>query len=264
MSTRKSARGAWVVTGAGSGFGRELASLLASRGHSLSLWDRDGAGLEETRSRAKGAAKIHLATVDVTDAEAVRAAVREARAELGTLAHVIHCAGILRVGSAVDMSHDDYRAMMEVNYLGSVHVALALVDDLRRAASPDARSNLVLVSSIAGLRAAPELAGYSATKFAVLGFAQALRDELSSTGVDVRVLCPPPGDTPMVRNLPYRPKIYDLAPPVSARLVAERALAALESDDFVLLVDARSRAYSAASRLWPRVLDFIVQRATRT
>lgn len=263
MSTRKRARGAWVITGAGSGFGRELAILLASRGHSLSLWDRDRSGLEETRSRASGAAQVHPAAVDVTDADAVRAAVQQARAELGTLAHLIHCAGILRVGPAVGMSAADYRAMMEVNYLGSVNVALAMVDELRRAASTDARSHLVLVSSIAGLRAAPELAGYSASKFAVLGFAQALRDELSGTGVDVRVLCPPPGDTPMVRNLPYRPKIYDLAPPVSANLVAQRALDSLDGDDFVLLLDTRSRAYSAASRLWPRVLDFIVQRATR-
>lgn len=263
MSTRKRAKGAWVVTGAGSGFGRELARQLAARGHALSLWDRDAAGLAETRELVRGS-RAHLANVDVRDPEAVRAAVREARAELGTLAHVVHCAGILRVGAAVDMAADDYRALMEVNYLGSVHVALALSDELRRAASDGGRAHLVLVSSIAGLRAAPELAGYSASKFAVFGFAQALRDELSRTGVDVRVLCPPPGDTPMVRNLPYQPKIYELAPPMNAELVVEKALAALEGDDFVLLVDARSRAYSAFSRLWPRALDFVVKRATRS
>jgi len=263
MSTRKSAKGAWVVTGAGSGFGREIARQLASRGHALSLWDRDAEGLAETRELLRGA-RAHLATVDVKDLEAVRATVRDARAEVGMLAHVVHCAGILRIGAAVDMSASDYRALIEVNYLGSVHVALALADELQQAASHGGRSNLVLVSSIAGLRAAPELAGYSASKFAVLGFAQALRDELSGTGVYVRVLCPPPGDTPMVRNLPYLPKIYELAPPMSAKVVAARALAALERDDFVLLVDARSRAYSAFSRLWPSALDFIVKRATRS
>lgn len=251
------------MTGAGSGFGRELARQLAARGESLSLWDRDAAGLGKTRELLRGAKGVHLTTVDVTDPEAVQNAVESARAEVGPIAHAIHCAGILRVGAAAEMSPADYRAMMDVNYLGSVHVALALLDDLKRAARSGGRAQLVLVSSIAGFRAAPELAGYSASKFAVLGFAQALRDELLGTGVDVRVLCPPPGDTPMVRNLPYQPKIYELAPPLPAEAVVEGALKALDTKDFILLVDARSRAYSLANRLVPSVLDFILRRATR-
>lgn len=263
MSTRERAKGAWVITGAGSGFGREMARQLAQRGESLSLWDRDREGLESTRELLGERARVHLAEVDVTKAEAVREAVGQAKDALGKLAHLVHCAGILRVGEAIAMEPSDYRAMMDVNYLGSVHVALALVPELKSAATRGSRSHLVLVSSIAGLRAAPELAGYSASKFAVLGFAQALRDELAKTGVDVRVLCPPPGDTPMVRNLPYQPKIYELAPPMSAEAVVKGALRALDSEDFVLLLDARSRAYSLVSRLWPGALDFIVRRVGR-
>lgn len=262
MSKRGRAQGSWVITGAGSGFGRELAIQLAERGESLSLWDRNLEGLEQTRALIGERARCHLIEVDVSSAEAVNEAASRTRGELGPIAHAIHSAGILRVGDASRMEASDYRAMMDVNYLGSVHVALALVDDLRRTSQFGGRSHLVLVSSIAGLRAAPELAGYSASKFAVLGFAQALRDELSATNIDIRVLCPPPGDTPMVRNLPFMPKIYELAPPMSAEVVAREALRALERDDFIVLVDARSRLYSAANRLWPGALDFIIRRVT--
>lgn len=264
MSNVERAKGAWIVTGAGSGFGREMARRLSARGEALSLWDRDAKGLEGTRALLRANERAHLAVVDVREPDEVRNAVEEARAALGPLAHAVHCAGILRIGAAATMEPREYRAMIEVNYLGSVHVTLALLDDLKRAAANGKRAQLVLVSSIAGLRAAPELAGYSASKFAVLGFAQALRDELASTSVDIRVLCPPPGDTPMVQNLPYTPKVYELAPPLSAEAVVEGALSALDGDDFVMLVDTRSRAYSMANRLIPRLLDRIIHRSYRS
>src|SRR5688500_13296677 len=116
---RKKADGAWLVTGAASGFGRALATKLAARGEKLVLWDRNAAGVEETRATIGGPA--HVEAVDVTDPEAVRAAADRSRDALAPIAHVVHCAGVLAVGRAEDVSPADYRRMIEVNYLGSVH-----------------------------------------------------------------------------------------------------------------------------------------------
>lgn len=249
------AEGAWLVTGAASGFGRTFARTIAAHGASVALWDRDAGGLEETR-RSIGAG-AHVEVVDVTDPDAVREAMERSAAALGSLAHVFHSAGVLAVGPAEQVAAADYRRMIEVNYLGSVHVALSALPHLRRASG---RATLVLVASVAGLRGLPQLAGYSGSKFAVLGFAQALSDELAGTNVAVKVLCPPPGDTPMVRALPERPPIYKLSPLFSAEAVVDAALADLDRPGLVSLVDLRSKALWRAARLAPRLVDAIVRR----
>lgn len=249
--------GAWLVTGAASGFGRTFAQRIASRGASVALWDRDGAGLEETRAML-GPDRVHLEAVDVTDPTAVQGAMERSASALGSIAHVFNSAGVLAVGPAEEVSAHDYRRMIEVNYLGSVHVALAALPELRRASG---RAHLVLVASVAGLRGFPQLAGYSASKFAVLGFAQALADELAGTNVAVKVLCPPPGDTPMVRALERVPPIYKLSPLFSADAVVDAALRELDRPGLVSLVDLRSKALWRAARLAPRLLDAVVRRA---
>lgn len=251
-----------MITGAASGFGRQFARRLAERGEAVALWDRDAAGLAET-AKLLGGARATSCTVDVTDPESVRAAVVASREALGALAHVVHCAGILRVGPAVEMSPADYRLMMDVNVLGSIHVACALVPELQAAAAAGGRATLLLVASVAGLRGFPELAGYSASKHAVVGFGRALRDELAGKRVDVRVLCPPTGDTPMVHNLPYRPKIYDLSPALSAETIVSATLAGLERPGFLVLVDARTKLLWKVGQLAPGLIDGMVRRATR-
>src|SRR5690606_33214297 len=138
------------------------------------------------------------------------------------------------VGPFEEVAPADYRRMIEVNYLGSVHVALAALPALR-AASASGRATLTFVASIAGLRGFPQLAGYAASKFAVLGLAQALADELAGTNVAIKVLCPPPGDTPMVRNLPSLPPVYKLSPLFSANEIAGAALRELDRPGLVAL-----------------------------
>jgi NAD(P)-dependent dehydrogenase (short-subunit alcohol dehydrogenase family) len=197
----------------------------------------------------------------VTDAEAVRRAAAETRAQLGRVAHVVHCAGVLRVGPVSALDAADHALMIRVNYLGSVHVAQALLPQLREAT--DGRATLLLTASVAGLRGFPELAGYSASKFAVVGFAQALRDELAGGRVDVKVLCPPPGDTPMVRALPKLPPIYKLSKMYSAEEIVGAALKQLERRGWLMLVDPGSRALHAIDGVFPALVDRIVRFAGR-
>ena len=256
------AKGAWVVTGAASGFGRELARQLAARGESLALWDRDASGLEATRAQL-GDARVETSVVDVTDPASVRDAAAKSRETLGPLAHVVNSAGVLRVGRFEDVSAADHALMMQVNYLGSVHVAQAMLPHLREASDASHRSVLLLIASVAGLRGFPELAGYSASKFAVVGFAQAVRDELAKEAIDVRVLCPPPGDTPMVQELAHRPAVYDLSRLYTAEEVVSAALKGIEKRRFLLFVDTGSQSLHRVGRVAPGLVDYIVRRAGR-
>ncbi len=246
-----------MLTGAASGFGRAVARALAERGEALALLDRDARGLEETRAMLR-TERVHLETVDVTDADAVKSAIDRSAEELGTIAHVFHSAGVLAVGKAEDVALADYRRMMEVNYLGSVHVVLAALPHLKRAAE-EGRSTLTLVSSVAGLRGFPQLAGYCASKHAVIGFAQALADEHADSGVAIKVLCPPPGDTPMVRNLESLPPIYKLSPLFSPDEIAGAALREIDRPGLLALVDLRTKALWRVARLAPALLDVIVR-----
>lgn len=253
------AKGTWVVTGAGSGFGRVFAQRLAERGETVALWDRDTKGLETTRALL-GAARVHMQSVDVTDAAAVWHAAEATRDAIGPVAHVINSAGILRVGLVKELGAEEHALMMQVNYLGSVHVAQALLPQLE---SANGRATLLFVASVAGLRGFPELAGYCASKFAVVGFAQALRGELDGGNVDVRVLCPPPGDTPMVRDLAKVPPIYKLSRLFTADEVVDAALRGLDRRAFAILVDTNSKLLHKVGALAPGLMDRIVRFASR-
>ena len=248
-------KGPWVITGAASGFGREFAQRLAARGETLALWDRDKEGLAET-SRLVGSARHQTFVVDVTDEEGVLATARATQATLGSVAHVINSAGILRVGDASNVTPADRRAMMDINYHGSVSVTHALLPQLQ---SSSGRSVALFIASVAGLRGFPGLAGYCASKFAVVGYGQALREELHGSNVDVRVLCPPAGDTPMLRNVEHKPGVFKLSPPVSAAQVVDATLRGIEREPWIILVDASSKVVRRVDRLAPKLVDQLVR-----
>lgn len=258
FSNKERAAGAWLVTGAASGFGREVVSRLARAGEAVIALDRDDEGLAKLTDPL-GAGVVGV-VADVTDPEAVRSALAEGERAVGRVAHVFHSAGVLAVGPAETLDPADYRRMIEVNYLGSVHVAQAAIPSLRESAR-GGRATLTMVASVAGLRGFPRLAGYSASKFAVVGFAQALRDELAGTGVAVRVLCPPPGDTPMVRRLERLPPVYKLSPMFSAAQVIDGFFEDLDRPGLIALVDLRSKALWRVGRLAPWLLDRVIASA---
>ena len=241
------ARGAFVVTGAASGFGADFARRLRARGERLVLWDRAEAALVAIGRELDA----HVEIVDVVDRDAVEAAAARSLEAAGPLAHVVSSAGVLRVGPAASMSPDDLRVMMDVNFHGSVNVVSALLPSLEAAAAAGGHARV------------PFLAGYSASKFAVLGFAQALRGELRGRPVRVHVLCPPPGDTPMVHAVTDLPPIYRLSRLYTAAEVVDAALAGLEGDAFKILVDPGSKALHGLDRLSPPLVDGIVALAEK-
>lgn len=179
-----------LVTGAGSGMGQVAARRLAAAGVTVAALDVDAAGLEATTRRSPN---THAVTCDVADADAVSDAVERVVAELGPLDRVVHAAGICRIGTALAHPMPSFRRVLEVNYLGTVHVCRAAMPAMIRRGG----GTVVLFGSLAGWVPSPRLAVYSASKFAVTAFADVLAQETSGTGVRVLCVCPGQVETPL-------------------------------------------------------------------
>jgi short-subunit dehydrogenase len=190
-----------VVTGAGSGIGRELAVHAGRRGATLSLCDRDEAGLEQTLDlvRASGA-NAEGQVVDVSDAEQMAVFGKTTIEQFGAPDLLINNAGIAVIGGILDTTLADWGRLLGVNVMGVVHGINAFVPAMAERGG----GHVVNVASAAGLLANPQLGGYSATKHAVVGLSEALRIELAPHRVGVTAVCPGIVDTAITRNSAYR------------------------------------------------------------
>jgi len=186
-----------VVTGAGSGIGRAIASSLAMRQCHLALTDIDAAGLERTRDLIKDSGiDVSLHVMDVADREAVAAlplAVAQRHAKVDLL---FNNAGVAVGGSFEEVSPADFEWLFDINFWGVVYMTRAFLPALRQ--SDDAR--IVNISSLFGLISPPGQTAYSASKFAVRGFSNALRFELEGSTVGLTVVHPGGVATSIAKN----------------------------------------------------------------
>jgi NAD(P)-dependent dehydrogenase (short-subunit alcohol dehydrogenase family) len=180
-----------VVTGAGSGIGRGLALALASRRARLAVSDIDGAAADATADecRQRGAREATGYGLDVSDRTAVFAHADEVASNLGTVNLVVNNAGVALEGTVLETSIEDYEWIVGINFWGVVYGTKAFLPHL--IASRD--GHLVNISSVFGLIGVPGQSGYNATKFAVRGFTESLRQELLMAGHPVGVSCVHPG-----------------------------------------------------------------------
>jgi NAD(P)-dependent dehydrogenase (short-subunit alcohol dehydrogenase family) len=186
-----------VITGAGSGMGRGLALLLARRGCPLVLVDVDEAGLSETERLVGGGARVLTRPLDVSDRDAQLALAEEVRAwSPAPLGAVFNNAGVTLSQTIENVSDDDFRWIVDVNFWGVVHGTKAYLPWLLEQNS----GAVVNTSSIFGIVAWPTQGTYNATKFAVRGFTEALRHELRGTGVRAVSVHPGGVATNIVRN----------------------------------------------------------------
>jgi short-subunit dehydrogenase len=189
-----------VVTGAGSGIGRELALELAARGAVLALSDVDEVGLLETAERCerRHVREVHTDKLDVTDRTAVAAYASAVSSDLGRVDVVFNNAGVAYHGDVAETPYSEIERVMAVNFWGVVHGSKEFLPHL--VASGD--GHLVNVSSLFGLMGMPRQAAYNASKFAVRGFTEALRMEVLAARQPVRVSCVHPGGvkTAIARN----------------------------------------------------------------
>jgi short-subunit dehydrogenase len=220
-----------VITGAGGGIGRATALSLARRGCHLALADIDEAGLAETLAQAlRSGVRASKHPLDVADRAAVAALPAEVLKSHNGVDLLINNAGVALGGHFDQLSETDFDWLMEINFHGVVRMTRAFLPLLR--ASDDAR--IVNISSVFGLISPPGQSAYSASKFAVRGFSNALRHELSGTRVGVTVVHPGGVATAIARNarvaadtsaeekrrrLALAEKLLRLAPETAAQII---------------------------------------------
>jgi NADP-dependent 3-hydroxy acid dehydrogenase YdfG len=192
-----------VITGAGSGIGRALALNLAARGSLLALSDVDEAGLAETVElvRAAGDATVRSDRLDVADRAAFAAYAASVAEDFGRVNVVINNAGVALAGDLADLTYEDMDWIVGINFWGVVHGTKEFLPHL--IASGD--GHLVNLSSLFGLVSMPGQSAYNATKYAVRGLTEALREEMLIAGHRVGVTAVHPGGikTAIARNARY-------------------------------------------------------------
>ncbi len=180
-----------VITGAGSGIGRALAVNLAGKGARLALSDVNEAGLGETVELAlkAGSPDVHTARLDVADKAAFASYATEVAEHFGQVNVVINNAGVALAGDVTDLTYEDMEWIVGINFWGVVYGTKEFLPHL--IASGD--GHVVNLSSLFGLLAMPGQSAYNATKFAVRGFTEALREEMLIAGHKVGVTSVHPG-----------------------------------------------------------------------
>lgn len=187
-----------VVTGAGSGIGKAIATLLSASGVKVHCVDVNG---EAATSVAAGLIHGRGHALDVTDADAFLRLADEVYAEDGRVDLLFNNAGIGHAALVVDTDLDDWRRLLEVNVMGvvnGIHVFLP-----RLLAQPTV-SHIINTASGAGLLPHPRMAPYSASKHAVVGLSTSLAAELYGSNVKITVLCPGVINTDIARRTRMR------------------------------------------------------------
>jgi NAD(P)-dependent dehydrogenase (short-subunit alcohol dehydrogenase family) len=189
-----------AITGAGSGIGRAIALRAASHGATLALADVDEVGLLQTAELAQPWPDREVLTekLDVRDRDAVGAWADSLQGRLRRVNVLVNNAGVALHGEFTEVDHPQLERVMDVNFWGVVHACQAFLPHLIASGN----GHLVNVSSLFGLMGMPGQTAYNASKFAVRGLTEALRQEMLVAGHPVEVSCVHPGGvrTAIARN----------------------------------------------------------------
>ena len=258
-----------LVTGGSSGLGRVIADAWAAAGAKLVV-----AGLEPEAVQ-KAANEIHAAggdvlgvPVDITRDEDVDSLFAQAIDRYGRLDVLVNNAGRSTRGKVLDTTPEQFRSLMELNFLALVRCTRAAVPHLL-----PQRGHLVNIGSLAAKSAARWVGAYPATKFAVAAYSQQLRLELGPRGLHVLLVCPGPVRRSSARLYPLdgledvpeqarHPGAGVRVPAISPEKLAEGVLRACQRRTAELVIPGRARFLFALAQIWPSLADWLVVRNT--
>jgi 3-dehydrosphinganine reductase len=241
------------ITGGSSGIGLALAQRCVDRGAAMSILARDEGRLDSARHELqarRAAARIATASVDVTDAAALRTAIDAVVAELGPIDVLVTCAGYAQPGLVTELDDAVFREEMDVNYFGSLNAVRAVLPSMveRR------RGHVVLVASTAALIGVYGYSAYAPAKYAVRGLAETLRPECRTHGVVVACAYPPDTETPgLEAENAYKPeatkRISANIRPRAAAAVADAIIRGIERNHLIITADPTTAALARAGGL---------------
>ncbi len=251
-----------IVTGASSGIGAATALALANNGCSVALAARRGEDLETLaeRCRALGVKALAVRT-DVRIREDCFRLASRAQEELGPTDVLVNNAGFAVFDTVIDANPDDIRAMLDTNYLGTVNCTQAVLPGMlsRR------QGSIVNVASIAGIMGYAGMGLYGATKFAVLGFTESLRNEVIDQGIRVSAVCPGTTETEffVTAEKGKAPAASRLILAIPPDRVARTIMKAIHTGRPRLIVPWQAALYMHFKELMPRPAHWLMRATSR-
>jgi short-subunit dehydrogenase len=260
-----------LVTGAGSGIGRELSLALAREGVDLWLLDINPTSLAEVREEVEKLSRtnndqpieVQTSVCDVSKPTEITAAVQSLLAKWGRLNILVNNAGVAYYGPTEKMTAEQWNWLMSINLLAPIQFTRELLPTLLA----QTESHLLNICSISGLVAGGRFAAYHTSKFGLVGFTEAMRAEFSRQGLGVTALCPGPVRTNLYRSaLNGRPDRAVPHPPewicVPVEKVAVRGIRAIQKNQRFVLIGFVAHVLFRAKKYVPGVLD-LMNRASR-
>ncbi len=256
------------VIGGSSGIGLSIARLLSGKGSHVTIFARQRDRLEDALKQVAGCGvsasqRFSFMQVDVSRREQVEEVMSSAVSQFGVPHVLVNCAGTTRPFHFEDITHDQFDATMKVNLYGAWNTVSELVPHMKRQGG-----YIVNVSSMSGLIGVFGYTDYSASKFALIGFSEALRCELKRHRITVSVLCPPDTDTPLLREENKTKPDETKALTAKTKLmqpddVAQALINGMKRDRFLIIPGFEGKFTFMMKRLFPGVVEFIVDREIR-
>jgi len=255
-----------VITGGSSGLGLALAKLLASKGARLVLVARDSKKIAQACQNVLDVtsnASVHGISVDVTDQTSLSSFYSEVQKKYGTIDILINSAGILKEGYFENLSENDFRHVMDVNYFGLLSVIKTFLPMLKQS-----HGRIVNISSVAGLEGVFGFTPYCASKHAVVGLTKSLYYELKPQGVTVQMVFPPEFDSPMVDKLnigrtPENTAHVLMIPHTSVQSIAKGVIKGMRTKDLTIFPTPITAASAWSARHFPSISKMLVEQKIR-
>ena len=192
-----------IITGAGSGIGKETAKRMIDNGAKVALWDYNKDALNNIQ-KSLGDNSIAI-NVDISDEFSVKEAADRVRNEIGSPEILINCAGVAGDNATVENTEvDEWRRVININLTGTFICCREIVSDMRK----NNYGRIVNIASVAGKEGNPNAAHYSASKSGVITFTRSLGKELANTGILVNCITPAVIETEMLAQVSDEHKAY--------------------------------------------------------
>ena len=192
-----------IITGAGSGIGKETASRMIKNGAKVALWDYNQDTLNAIQNNLGSSS--YAINVDVSNENSVKNAANLVRKDIGTPSVLVNCAGVAGDNATVEKTEvDEWRRVININLTGTFICCKEVVSDMIK----NNYGRIVNIASVAGKEGNPNAAHYSASKSGVITFTRSLGKELASTGILVNCITPAVIETEMLAQVSDEHKAY--------------------------------------------------------
>jgi len=256
------------ITGGSSGIGLSTAKLLAAEGAHVAIFARNKKRLEEAAAqiearRKHAGQKVTWLQLDVSDNSAVKSAMDRAVRYLGVPRLLVNCAGRAYPRNFEDITYAQFDDTMRVNMYGIWNTCAALVPRMKERGGV-----IVNTSSMVGFVGVFGYTDYAASKFAIVGFSEALKSELKRFNISVQVLCPPDTDTPGFaeenRTKPEETRAISAAAKVmTPDAVAKELIRHIRKGTFMIIPNFDGKTTWIAKRFAPRLVEWVMDRDIR-